>query len=102
MSTGSEMTGILAKLKVYREIFGPRGLLLPIKTKLARRATEVQCSPQGWNHPISLRLKTSDIATFKKIFLDLEYDFPLGKKPETIVDAGANVGFASLFFAQKF
>src|SRR6185369_12585741 len=51
---------------------------------------------------ISLRLKTSDIATFKKIFLDREYDFPLEKKPETILDAGANVGFASVFFAQKF
>src|SRR3954447_23270602 len=91
-----QMNEILAKFKVYREIFGPKGLLLPIKTKLARGATEVQFVPRGWNHPIWLRLKTSDIATFKKIFLDLDYDFPRGKNPETIVDAGANVGFASL------
>src|SRR6266404_4664431 len=96
------MTRIVGKLKLYREIFGRRGLWLPIKTKLARQPKEVQFLPRGLTQPISLRLKSSDLATYKKIFIDLEYDFPLAKSPSVIVDAGANVGFASVFFARKY
>lgn len=46
--------------------------------------------------------KTSDRLTFQKIFIDGEYSFDLGFKPRTILDAGANVGYASIFFARQF
>ncbi len=49
-----------------------------------------------------VRPKTSDFSTFRQIFMDHEYDFKLLDVPNIIVDAGANIGLASLFFAQRF
>jgi FkbM family methyltransferase len=52
-------------------------------------------------HPIYLRIRKSDVKVFKQIFIDREYDFPVAD-PAVIVDAGANVGLTSVFFANKF
>jgi len=38
---------------------------------------------------------------FAQTFIEMQYDFPL-TPPDTIVDAGANIGAASLFFASRF
>lgn len=49
-----------------------------------------------------IRKNTSDWKSFKQVFIFKEYDFPISFEPEFIIDAGANVGHASLFFADKF
>lgn len=51
---------------------------------------------------IYLRRKTKDTETFKEIFITSLYHMRLPMQPKTIVDAGANVGLASLFFHLKF
>jgi FkbM family methyltransferase len=51
---------------------------------------------------ISLRLGTSDFDCLKQVFLNGEYDTPFKISPKFIVDAGANVGMATLFLAAKF
>lgn len=51
---------------------------------------------------IYLRPNTSDTATFEQVFVAKEYEVPFDFMPETIIDGGANVGFASLFFANKY
>ena len=86
----------------YRDVFGGRGWHLSLRTKLSRRPREEQAMPPGGKHPIFIRLKTSDFRTFLKIFRDREYELELGKEPQTILDAGANVGFASVYFAIKY
>jgi FkbM family methyltransferase len=53
-------------------------------------------------HAIYLRIRKSDVGVFKQIFIDREYDFPVADHPRVIVDAGANVGLTSVFFANKF
>ena len=53
-------------------------------------------------HPITLRLFGSDIPTFKKIFIEQEYDINLLREPKSIIDAGVNVGFTSVYFANKY
>lgn len=53
-------------------------------------------------YPIKIRAKTSDIPTFEQIFLNEEYNLPVDIKPRLIIDGGANVGYASIFFANKF
>ena len=52
---------------------------------------------------ILLRRHTSDVAAFEQVFIDREYDLPIGDlRPKFIIDGGANVGCASVFFAEKF
>ncbi|PSL31192.1 FkbM family methyltransferase [Dyadobacter jiangsuensis] len=52
--------------------------------------------------PIHLRPKTTDEKVFVQVFIKNEYDVPLGFVPETIIDGGANIGLASIFFTTKF
>lgn len=57
----------------------------------------------GRNEQILLRRHTSDVAAFEQVFIDLEYDLQLGDLcPKLIIDGGANVGCASIFFASRF
>ena len=46
-----------------------------------------------------------DNCSFEEIFLDEEYEFNFpnfGKKEIVVIDAGANIGFGSVFFANRF
>ncbi len=54
------------------------------------------------NETIYLRHDTSDVKTFDKIFLDEEYGMALDHPPKVIIDAGANIGAASIYFANKY
>jgi FkbM family methyltransferase len=93
---------LLEKAREYQRIFGSRGLWLALRTKLTRKERSVQAPISGAQHNVSIRLKGSDLSTFAKIFLNREYDIPLAKEPKVIIDAGANVGYASAFFALQF
>jgi FkbM family methyltransferase len=52
--------------------------------------------------PIVIRPRTTDRFVFEQIFLDGDYELPFYLSPRLILDAGANVGFASIFFANKY
>lgn len=52
--------------------------------------------------PVYLRPDTSDLATYNQIFTNQEYDFITNIPPKVIVDAGANIGLASVYFANKY
>ncbi len=51
---------------------------------------------------LEVRRGTSDRTVFRKIFITREYDLDYGIEPRLIIDGGANVGYASVFFAEKF
>ena len=51
---------------------------------------------------IYLRKNSKDLETFEEIFMTNLYNTQLPFEPKTIVDAGANVGLASLFFKLKY
>lgn len=55
-----------------------------------------------FSQKILLRRDTSDYRVFAEIFLFRDYNYNLPLSPKTIVDAGANVGYASLWFHHKF
>ncbi len=94
------MNDTLRKFRVYAEVFGWPGYWLALKTKLAGAPYERQVqTPTG---PIFLRLKTSDLNAYDKVFLQHDYAFPVSATPSVIVDAGANIGFASIYFARKY
>ena len=61
-----------------------------------------EVSVENTKGKIYLRPNTSDTATFEQVFVAKEYEVPFDFTPETIIDGGANVGFATLFFANKY
>lgn len=63
-----------------------------------------QCSIQFTNllHPVMFRGIYSDFAMFEQIFIEQQYQLPLEIAAKTIIDLGANVGYASVYFANKF
>ncbi|EMB18188.1 FkbM family methyltransferase [Rhodopirellula europaea] len=50
---------------------------------------------------MAIRIGTSDEYVFEQIFLDLEYKIDV-PRPKTLLDAGANIGLASVWFANQF
>jgi FkbM family methyltransferase len=53
-------------------------------------------------HPIAARTGTSDVKTFDEVFVKKEYDLPFDDfTPEQILDLGANIGYASIWFASR-
>lgn len=56
----------------------------------------------GIKEPLWLRAATSDRTVFYQIFVLRELDFGLFPSPSVIVDAGANIGCASVFLASKY
>jgi len=53
-------------------------------------------------HPVYFRNIGSDAKMFEQIFVNKEYDVKIPVAPQVIIDLGANVGFASVFFANRF
>ena len=53
-------------------------------------------------HKIELRPYSSDVTTFKHIFAHNDYDYEISPFPKVIIDAGANVGLASIYFANRY
>lgn len=49
--------------------------------------------------PVYIRPGTTDVEVLQQVLLDHEYDFDLPVRPKLIVDAGANIGLASVYFA---
>ncbi|MBF0183459.1 MAG: FkbM family methyltransferase, partial [Magnetococcales bacterium] len=68
-------------------------------TSRSHAAIAVQ-TPHIPDHPIWLRLHTTDISTYIQMFVNREYAMLLAKPPQVIIDAGANIGFSAIFFAQ--
>jgi len=56
--------------------------------------------PVGRN--VVLRSGTSDLSCLKQVFLAQEYRTPYAVEPKLIIDAGANIGMATLFFANEY
>ena len=70
--------------------------------KHAKGNSDSQIQFSFLEHTVHFRNIYSDIAIFEQIFIDKEYDVEVAFSPKTIIDLGANVGYASLFFNSKF
>lgn len=92
----------LKRFVEYSQVFGSRGPALAARAKLAPSSTRVSVYPPGARHPFHVRITDSDVNTYRKIFIGHEYDLALGRDPQVIIDAGANIGVASVYFALKY
>jgi FkbM family methyltransferase len=102
MSITSKLKMIQNRLHRYAACYGMwRGVHTLARAVCGRGLVSIQLP--GCKDSILLRRHTTDIAAFEQVFIDREYDLPIAQKdPKWIVDAGANVGCASIFFAKQF
>src|SRR5262249_7165282 len=73
-----------------------------VATSTESMSEMVDLSIRGIECPIRLRRNTSDFDVFRQIFLCRQYALRLAGPVEYIVDAGANIGLASLYLLRRF
>jgi FkbM family methyltransferase len=76
------------------------GLRTLVAAIVGRR--EISVVTPNLRHPLVIRPRTSDRFVFEQIFLDHDYDIPVDLSPRFIVDAGANVGYSTVYFASRY
>ena len=96
------MAGELIRLKRYQRVFGIRGPWNAAVGKLTKKPVLLHVTVSGNHSPVYLRVPSTDVMVYEQIFLKEEYRFEVNKEPDFIIDAGANIGFASVYFANKF
>jgi FkbM family methyltransferase len=94
----SFMEGIAA----YYDILGVRGVLAVSAYRLTGRPREITAKAKGVRHPVHIRVRTTDASIYREILLRGEYALDLPFTPATIVDAGANIGMASIYYAHRY
>jgi FkbM family methyltransferase len=94
--------GALEAIRSYHTLFGSYGAVLAAIARLFRKSTEVIVEVPGIAYPLNLRLRTTDPTTLWQVLVLAEYDWEFAKSPKVIVDAGANIGITSVFYANKY
>ncbi|MBN2322297.1 MAG: FkbM family methyltransferase [Spirochaetes bacterium] len=87
------------KFLIYHKAM-KKGLYLFILDKLFKREMVRMISIDGIN--IYIRTNTSDIYVAISSLFEKEYDYIRADNPKFIIDAGANIGTSSIFFAEKY
>ena len=90
------------KLHHYHSALGVRGVVTFLFAKLTNSTPLFRTRLPGIRHIIFLRIGTTDVSVMRQVLLEKHYDFDLPSSPRVIVDAGANIGLAAVYFANKF
>ena len=90
------------RLLRYHKNFGVRGVIATISHLLCGWPKEFIAYPLGSRTPVRIRPGTTDAATYVQVIVRGEYSFDLPFSPEIIIDAGANIGMASIYFANRY
>jgi FkbM family methyltransferase len=89
--------------KVMAAIPASEGLFAVTVNKQLFSARRITLSVPDSDYEVALRLNSSDIPTFYQVFGMYEYDSPnLPQSARSIVDLGANVGLAAVYFGLKY
>jgi len=93
---------MIRKINWWLGTVGLRGFLCAIRGKVTNSAGYIRMNREDCKYPFRLRIPSSDVATYRQVFIDQEYDFVVETQPGVIVDAGANIGLASIYFANRY
>jgi FkbM family methyltransferase len=91
----------LKRLNRWSSVFG---LLeaLRFEAVWSCKLQRVKIRVPGYRNPFLLRRGTSDLSVFETVFVDREFEWYVPTEPRFIIDGGANVGFSTAFFANRF
>lgn len=89
-------------IRNYLRVLGCGGLLSAIESKVTQSTVYFKLKRGDCQHPFKLRIPSSDVSTYQQVFLNKEYEFFANTEPRVIIDAGANIGLASIYFANKY
>jgi FkbM family methyltransferase len=93
---------ITAALSMYHRPLGIRGVLAFSCHHLFGWPNELAIVSPGVRTPVHLRLRTSDVSVYNEVLLGGQYALDLPFRVQTIIDVGANIGMASLYYVQKY
>src|ERR1700730_1245135 len=86
----------------YYEAFGVYGALAFLCHHVVGHPREISAWPEEIKSPVHVRVGTSDAWVYRQILLRGQYALDLPFTPQTIVDAGANIGLASIYYARRY
>ena len=90
-------------LRRMRTFYRVTSLIEAVRLALAEgKDREIQIHLLPSSRELVLRCASSDIMCMEKVFIKKEYETPFPMDPLIIVDAGANIGMATLYFAQTY
>jgi len=93
---------VARRLSLYWESLSFRDAVRFTYLDLASRTTVIELTRRGYAFPISVRGGTCDIRTFCQVIGADGYQQELPTEPSVIVDAGAHIGLASLWYANRY
>ena len=97
----NNLFGFYREIKKHFKAFGINGVRFYLSNAFGKKDL-ITIHPKGFEHPITMRRNSSDITTFYDIFFKSEYKINYRETPAVIIDAGANIGLACVYFKKKF
>jgi len=88
--------------KTYNHVLGLQGFLKAVMVHFTRKPIVLDAKVDGFAAPVHVRIPSTDLMVYEQVILRQEYDLPVQRQPSFIVDAGANIGFASVFFTNRY
>lgn len=96
------MRSIFLSSRQYLSTVGLWGYLRAIACTLTKTKVHFTVIRPECTYPFQVRIPSSDISTCRQVFIFQGYDFLTAAQPKVILDAGANIGLASIYFANKY
>lgn len=93
---------MLKQLKTIKEIKSNFSFFDAVKLYYGLKKEKEAVYSNKRKRTLYFRKKTKDFETFEEVFISKIYNINLNFTPKTIIDAGSNTGFASLFFKFKY
>jgi FkbM family methyltransferase len=93
---------MIKSLQLYCPLAGVKAVLALAQHRIIKNYPEIAARVPGIPTPVRIRVQTSDVRTVHQVLFDREYEPPVAVLPSVIVDAGANIGAASVFFANRY
>jgi FkbM family methyltransferase len=98
-----EALAVFRRVALCRQCFGSvRGLAVALTERVPGVSGRRLGALSFGRAPVFLRAGTNDLEVYRDVVLQNDYELPLDSSPSVIVDAGAHIGLASIWFATKY